>query len=111
MSLAEHLRADERARLAAAEAVEDGHERAFLARRVAIEHVAGNAGKLAAKSLFHFLRAEADRLQHLAVAERAARRNGLAQAAVVADEQSGAAMHGEGDAAVAAAELVPAFSA
>ena len=88
MALAQHLRADERLRLAAAEAVEDAHQLPFLARRVAVEHVDGDVGKIAAEALLHFLRAEADRLQHFAVAQRTLRRNRLAQSAVVADQQS-----------------------
>src|SRR5437867_421346 len=65
----------------------------------------------AAGPLFDFLRAEADRLQHLAVAERAVRRNRLAQAAVVADQQAGPPVHGQCHAAVAATEFVPALAA
>src|SRR5262249_10465998 len=97
--------------VAAAEAVQDGHQRALAPRGVAVEHVGRHAGEVAAKALLYFLRAEADGLQHLAVAERAARRNGLAQAAVMTEEQPGAAVHGERDAAVAAAELVSALAA
>ena len=83
----------------------------FLARRIAVEHLDRDVGKIAAETLLHFLGAEADRLQHFAIAERALRRNRLAQSAVVADQQSGAAVDGQRDAAVAAAELVAAFAA
>src|SRR5207237_571582 len=62
-------------------------------------------------TLLHLLRPEANRLQHLAVAERAAGGDRLVQPAVVTDEQTGAAMNRERNAAVAAAELVTTFPA
>src|SRR5207237_4087617 len=111
MALAQHLRADQGACLSAPKALQDGHERALAARRVAIENVGGHVGKITAETLLHLLRPEANRLQHLAVAERAARRDRLAQPAVVTDEQTGAAMNRERNAAVAAAELVTTFAA
>src|SRR5439155_22214903 len=111
MSLAQHLRADERLCLAAPKAIEDLHERAFLARRVAIENILDDSRKIAVKTLFDFFRAEADRLQHFAAAQRTLRRNRLAQSAVVTDEKSGAAMHRHRHAAIAAAEFVSAFAA
>src|SRR5205807_6763858 len=52
-----------------------------------------------------------DRLQHLALTEGALRRDAQALAAVVAEEHPLPPVHGEGDAAVAAAELVTAFAA
>src|SRR5205814_942742 len=71
--LAQHLRADQRLRRLRAEAVEDAHELPFLPRRVAVEHPDGDVGELAAEALLDLFRAEADRLQHLAAAERALR--------------------------------------
>src|ERR1051326_5922721 len=103
--------ADQRLRRLGAEAVEDAHELALLARRVAVEHLHGDVGELAPEALLHLLRAEADRLQHLAAAERALRRQRPAQSAVVADEQRAAAVHRHRHAAVAAAKVVAALAA
>src|SRR5947207_3132440 len=79
--------------------------------RKTIENILDDARKIAVKTLFDFLRAEADRLQHFAAAQRTLRRNRPAQSAVVTDEKSGAPMHRHRHAAIAAAKFVSAFAA
>src|SRR5205807_4769306 len=88
MSLAQHLRADEALRLAAPEAVEDPDQLPLLSRRVTIEHLGGDVREVAPEAFLDLLRAEADRLQHLALTEGALRRDAQALAAVVAEEHS-----------------------
>src|SRR5207245_2459754 len=105
VALAEHLRSDQRLRLTGAETVEDAHEGALAARGVAIEHIDGHGGKVAAETLLDFLGAEADRLQDFAAAHRTFRRNRSPRSTVVADEKACAAMHGHRDAAFATAEV------
>ena len=111
MSLAEHLRADEGLRLSAAKALQDAHQRSPASRGIAIEHVDGDLREIAAEAFLHFLRAETDRLQHLATAQRAFRWDGPAQSAVVAEQHPGPAMDGHRHAAVAAAKVMAAFAA
>src|SRR5205085_9345239 len=79
MTLAQHLRADQRLCFARAEAVQNSDQLPFLARRIAIEHFDADVRKVAAKTLLDFFRSEADRLQDFAIAQRTLRRNRLPQ--------------------------------
>src|SRR5258708_12178952 len=85
MSLAQHLRADQGLRLALAEAIEDADELPLPPCGVAVEHFAGDVGEIAAEAFLDLFRAEADGLQHLAVAEPALRRDPDPQTPLVAD--------------------------
>src|SRR5438132_2233100 len=77
VAFAEHLRSDQRLRFAAAEAIENAHQRAFLARGIAIEDVDSDRRKIALESLLDLFGAEADRLKNFAAAQRALRWNRL----------------------------------
>ena len=95
--LGDHLRADQDVEIALAESLQDDFVLPLAGDGVAIQARDARAGKLAVQFLLHFFRTHAEKVDVLALALRAYRRNAFGVTAVVAQQAAVAAMKGQRD--------------